>query len=171
VVDTGHFPNGTFLRDLEAIETFKDYSLDLANLHKLRTDGTYYFGEYLTQGYLDIKERCSETCIQRMIDLGLFDLCPELGNRQCWKRWVKPVVALSSLFLESPPATESSDVRKAITIAQGCFGNPWALSLTAMLLSFKPRQPVDSTIMDGLRSMFTGQLRTISDTWEITLTP
>jgi hypothetical protein len=160
VADTRGFPKGTFVKDLKVIEAFKDYSTGLNQMHKLRATSQYYFGEYLTQGHLDIKERCSQTSIQQMIDLGLFDLYPGLGDKKYWDKWAKSVVAQRSVFQEprSDAPTEHSDVRKAITIAQGCFGDRWALPVAAMLLSLKPRQQDDPAILNGFRAMFTGEL-------------
>ncbi|KAH8803334.1 hypothetical protein F5884DRAFT_861664 [Xylogone sp. PMI_703] len=160
VLDTQYFPKGTFIKDLEAIKAFQENSKDLQKWYDFRTrkeKGKYYFGEYLTQGNLNTKGKCTEASVQQMIDLGLFDLNPEMGERAHWDEWASQVVKLRSVFRESylVTPTENSEVRKAITLAQGCFGNRWAFPIAAMLLSFKPRQQDDLVIVAGFRAMFT----------------
>ncbi|KAL2843080.1 hypothetical protein BJX68DRAFT_270404 [Aspergillus pseudodeflectus] len=60
VVDTTSFPRGTFLRDLDLMQAFFDPSdrsrEGLNSFRKLR-EGSYYFGEYLTQGSLRITDK------------------------------------------------------------------------------------------------------------------
>ncbi|KAF5668350.1 hypothetical protein FHETE_5286 [Fusarium heterosporum] len=71
MIDTREFPKQTFLRDLDAIQYFLPYStgeavtqpggrwLDLEALKKKR-EADMYFGEYLTQGRLDIRGKYQE---------------------------------------------------------------------------------------------------------------
>nr|KAK5449234.1 hypothetical protein LTR18_002323 [Exophiala xenobiotica] len=124
VVDTRDFLPGTFIRDQEAIEAFKDHSQDLARFHGFWTYTGYYFGE-----------------------------------REHWNKWADRVVTLRYAFEEPQSAahTERSDVRKAVTIAQGCFGDRWAPPVAAMLLSLKSRRRDDAAILEGFRSMFSGE--------------
>lgn len=164
VLDTTGYPKGTFVRDLEAIGAFQEYSPDLQSRHRLRTSLGYYFGEYLTQGRTGVEGKCKQISIQRMIDLGLFELCPNLGERRYWEQWANRVILirrsqLQELYREEyrDEPSKESEVRLAITIAQGCFGDHWTFPIAAMLLSFRHRPKDDSTIVQGLRAMFTSE--------------
>jgi hypothetical protein len=42
----------------------------------------YYFGKYLSQGHLDIKDTCSQATMQ---DSGLLQLMLELEDRNLWE--------------------------------------------------------------------------------------
>lgn len=61
VVDTALFPKGTFICDLDLIECFYQFDVnlkkDLGDLRSLRNGDTYYFGEYLSQGSLKIEDK------------------------------------------------------------------------------------------------------------------
>ncbi|RAH64291.1 uncharacterized protein BO66DRAFT_475899 [Aspergillus aculeatinus CBS 121060] len=62
VIDTTKFPRGTFIRDLDLLNAFLDNDPNpqgdgLAKLKKFR-DAELYFGEYLSQGALQIEGRC-----------------------------------------------------------------------------------------------------------------
>ncbi|CAG8898335.1 unnamed protein product [Penicillium egyptiacum] len=69
VIDTTCFPTGTFMRDLDLIQSFSGVDnhksdknnspkyWNLRSLYSLRTDKGYYFGEYLSQGSLKIENR------------------------------------------------------------------------------------------------------------------
>ncbi|KAL4928874.1 uncharacterized protein BDV17DRAFT_291201 [Aspergillus undulatus] len=63
VIDTTRFPRGTFLCDLDLLEVFCEFDVhvnsrqDLNNLRTLRTGGGFYFGEYLSQGSLEIANK------------------------------------------------------------------------------------------------------------------
>ncbi|KAE8131261.1 hypothetical protein BDV38DRAFT_288860 [Aspergillus pseudotamarii] len=63
VVDTTLFPGGTFARDLDLIQEFELFDnhppvTDLRRLSELRTHPSYYFGEYLSQGRMEMADRC-----------------------------------------------------------------------------------------------------------------
>ena len=119
----------------------------------------HYFGEYLTQGRLDIKEKCVETTMQSMIDSGLFRFFPELEDESHWEKWANRVLELRQPF-QTPRNnchTSQTDVRQAISIAESCFGGCWASPMAAMILSLKPRKENDSVIVDGFAAMFTGE--------------
>jgi hypothetical protein len=164
VIDTRQFPKGTFIQDLKAIEAFRDHNIELKNFENLRLQaalGVYYFGEYLSQGRLDISGRCSQTSMQQLVDREhLYELCPMLRSSDR-NQWAKAVVMIRSVFggPEAAQVTDKKDVRIAIAMAQACFGSKFALPLAAMLLSLRPRKPDDETILDGFCSMFSGELQ------------
>ena len=161
VLDTRQFPKGTFIQDLEAIKAFSGHTgserQNLTNLLELRMS-EYYFGEYLSQGRLDISDRCSQTSMRQLIDMGLFKLCPMLAENSQWDLWPKRVLFIRKGFANEVEATDKTSVRTAIIMAQVCFKADFALPLAVMLLSLKNRKIDDGAILDGVRSMFTGEL-------------
>ena len=174
-LDTRQFPKGTFIQDLEAIKAFGGYMYsedhqNLRNLQNLRMS-EYYFGEYLSQGRLDISERCSQTSMKQLIDMGLFKLCPMLAENSQWNLWAKRVVLIRKGFADEAEATDKTSVRTAITMAQMCFGADFALPLAVMLLSLKNRKIDDWAVLDGVRSMFTGELEDATPVFCRQLTP
>lgn len=58
IIDTTQFPRGTFLRDLDLIDTFCGSDCDLKRFQDMRNGPEYYFGEYLSQGPLKIENKC-----------------------------------------------------------------------------------------------------------------
>jgi hypothetical protein len=162
ILDTRKYPRGTFIQDLQAIKWFQGYSPELGELASLRLS-EQYFGEFLSQGYLGVREQCSQTSMQKLIDAGLLGLLPHFMNDR--KRLSGPVLATREWIDEGMTREATSDeVRTAITVAQGCFGSRWALPVAVMLLALKPRD-FDPTILVGFRCMFSGKLpnRTSAD--------
>ena len=162
IIDTSQLPKGIFVKDIEAINSINFYShgqiKDLSDLFKLRK-GEWYFGEYLTQGKLNIEGACAVTSMQKMIDLGLFELQPDLEDRDKWNSWADRVVELRRpiKYSRDSPLVTRTEVRKAIFIAQGCFGDRWTVPVAAMLLALKPRKKDDPVILNGFEAMFKGK--------------
>jgi hypothetical protein len=165
ILDTRGFPKGTFIKDMEIMEVFAQYSeinqqKNLNNFLQFRKSNKgYYFGEYLTQGDLNIQGRCVQTTMQRMIDAGLFELKSELGDESKWDQWANRVVSLREPLEASQdaPSATHAEVRKAITIAEACFGDCWVVPVAAMLLALKHRKKNDPVIVDGFAAMFAGE--------------
>jgi len=73
VIDTTKFPEGTFLCDLDLIDTFWESddhpaNKNLENLRYLRNETKYYFGEYLSQGSLKIEGKCEIISAQSLFE-------------------------------------------------------------------------------------------------------
>lgn len=167
VVDTRELPHGAFISDLRLMAAFAPHSQDLADLHRLRTTAThggevFYFGEYLSQGYLRVEGCARETSLQRMVDCHLFKLCPGLADRSGWSRWAKRVMELRRAYDVAggrPQLVDTGvrDVRRAVVLASSCFGDDYALVIAAMVLALLPRDvAVGGPVITGLRNMFTG---------------
>lgn len=72
-IDTTQFPKGTFLCDLDLIDTFGEsddhpYRKNLESLRYLRNETQNYFGEYLSQGSLKIEGKCEVICAQSLFE-------------------------------------------------------------------------------------------------------
>jgi hypothetical protein len=159
VVDTRKFPKGTFVQDSKAMTHFAPYSETLQEMCEPKVIDLFsHNGEYLSQGCLDVSGQCSQTSMQQLVDAGLFTLCPQLSMPKLWDQLVLPVFGIRMQILRAPEESEKKDVRLAITVAEACFGSRWAIPLAAMLLLLQPRKPSDKTILDGFRSMFSGEL-------------
>ena len=165
ILNTRGFPIGTFIKDMEIMEVFAPYAdikkmKNLDDFFQFRTsDRGFYFGEYLTQGRIDIRGKCIVTNIQKLIDAGLFELRSELKDDSRWGEWANRVVDLRKVFKASQntPTATHTEVRKAITIAGACFGNDWDIPVAIMLLALKRRQRKDPVIINGFAAMFAGK--------------
>ncbi|KAL4944116.1 hypothetical protein BDV06DRAFT_116824 [Aspergillus oleicola] len=155
ILDTTLFPAGTFIQDMEIMGVFQDADPRLQKFVEFR-ESEYYFGEYLTQGRLAIQDRCVCTSVQKMIDLGLFDLQPALGDQHQWQWWPKRVLDFRKQFTASEWApTSAENVETAVDIARQCFGGQWTVPATIMLLALLPRKRDDAVIAQGLKASFT----------------
>ncbi|KAL3468750.1 hypothetical protein BJX99DRAFT_105346 [Aspergillus californicus] len=154
-LDTNAFPSGTFIQEMEIMRAFQDADIKLPKLVELR-ESEYYFGEYLTQGALQLGRNSTCTSVQQMIQLGLFDLQPALADQEQSSCWPKRVLNLRSLFEEQKavPITDG-DVEVAVNIAQNCFGGQWVVPAIIMLLALQPRNRDDQAIIRGFKSRYT----------------
>lgn len=72
-IDTTRFPKGTFLCDLDLIDTFWEHDdhppgKDLENFRSFRNGPKLYFGEYLSQGSLKIEGKCEIISAQSLFE-------------------------------------------------------------------------------------------------------
>ena len=123
--------------------------------------GDYYFGEYLTQGNLDLLDGdCVQVSFGKMVNLGLFNLLPDiLKDEQHWENWAKPVKSSRIPFFLNNDAgpTSEYEVDAAISIAKTLFRSPWSLPVATMLLGLKPRQRNDPIIISGFIEHYGGE--------------
>ncbi|OAL01546.1 hypothetical protein IQ06DRAFT_220781 [Phaeosphaeriaceae sp. SRC1lsM3a] len=156
-------PDGVFVKDLDLIDAFAKYSdpmlkENLSYLQQLRQGSRgYYFGEYLSQGYLGIDGICSQATMQDLIGSGLFELMPEFEDQASWNLWANRVIQLRDPFRGGTIGITPShdyEVRRAILIAETCFPGRWALPTAVMLLSLKPRMNKDRVILDAFAAMY-----------------
>ena len=166
VVDTREFPRGTFVKDLDLMEAYVDHE-DVGRFLNLRlSNGRWYFGEYFSQGRLDIQGRSAHTSLRLLIDMGLYDLEPRFEEDQ--ESLPKRIVELRVPFAAAPLITcpaSKIQVRKAIAVAQASFGDEYALPFALMLLCLYPRPRRDRAILAGLEATFTGPyVRTVQRT-------
>jgi len=144
VVDTHQFSKATFARDLEAIDSFwgqlqkvcgsmspERTPKTLSKLRNLRRSDDFYFGEYLSQGKLIIDPaRACIVSVGALEELGLFQIYPQLGDRETWNKWAIRVKELRTSL--SP--VEASHYQKLMDVAAafGSFKIPVALMLFSM---------------------------------------
>lgn len=158
VIDTRNLPNGVFAKDMDLLKALSskckcEYHEKIRYFTRMR-NGDYYFGEYLTQGALDLFEAdCIQVNFGKMVDLGLFNLLPNaLRDEQNWENWANPVKSsrIPFLFHRNARRTSEDEVHAAISIAKALFRGPWSLPVAAMLLGLQPRQRNDPAIRKGL---------------------
>ncbi|KAL4779832.1 hypothetical protein BJX76DRAFT_65965 [Aspergillus varians] len=154
ILDTSCFPPGTFIQDMEIMRSFQDADHRIRKFVEFR-ESEYYFGEYLTQGRLAIQGKCVCTSVQRLIDLGLFELQPALADREQWQWWPKRVLEFREEFLAAKymPTTDE-DVETAVDIAVQCFGGRWMVPVAIMLLALQPRRRNDKVIIQRFKAQF-----------------
>lgn len=145
ILDTRRLPDGVFVKDLELIDAFAHHSDpairdNLAYLWELRQSSRgYYFGEYLSQGRLNINGVCSQATMQNLIDSGLFKLMPELESKESWNKWTDRVVELRSQFNvhNNIGLSDRSDVHRAIAVAETCFPGKGRLTCKITEIEFR----------------------------------
>jgi hypothetical protein len=171
IIDTTAFPRGVFIQDLDLIRAFKEFDQStsgysgLQNLHWMRTrgqpsfQGSFYFGEYLSQGSWRIEGRCQIVSAQSLIDSGLFILRPELEESMTARRaeWSNRVIELRELFYHPEARTTSQAEESAALQLATLFRPGWRLPFVANLLALTHRDPNDSTLLLLFRSrVFSG---------------
>uniref|UniRef100_A0A0D2XG56 Uncharacterized protein n=1 Tax=Fusarium oxysporum (strain Fo5176) TaxID=660025 RepID=A0A0D2XG56_FUSOF len=157
MIDTRDFPEQTFLRDLDALEWLhEDLDPEFKRLYNYR-NGRFYFGEYLTQGYLDITGKCVEMTMQQLVDGGLFTvICPALDKPQNdWTEWPKAVCNRLRVDIASNKAVGQKQIRTAIFLARDCVGDRFLVPLALMLLGLRSRQSDNAAIANAFHSLFT----------------
>ncbi|KAH9905117.1 hypothetical protein F4778DRAFT_728797 [Xylariomycetidae sp. FL2044] len=147
IVDTSLFPLRTFMRDLELISYFKRYNRILTNIENLRKTerkgyrGTYYFGEYLSQGQIEIQHRSAVVSCDKIINGDLFHVMPGFRfNTQSGKpQWANAVVELREPFYDArQEIVEDEEFQAAKRIASQ-FTPKWTLAMLINLLALRPR--------------------------------
>ncbi|KAJ0153817.1 Acyl-coenzyme A thioesterase 8 [Fusarium oxysporum f. sp. albedinis] len=155
MIDTRDFPKQVFLRDLDALEWLDDKP-DLRRLHNLRK-GQFYFGEYLSQGRLDIKGNCVQISMQQLIDGGLFtSICPALNQPQNWSSWAEATSNLRGSILQNN-SVDKQRIRNTIFLAQSCVGDKFVVPFAIMLLCLRSGPSDDEVIANAFHSIFTDE--------------
>lgn len=157
---------GTFFNDLDLIEAFAKYDNDLADFKRLRQkkhstySGSFYFGEYISQGALKIAGNCSIVSMQDIVDAGPFLLRPEFGEFAIKKAaWANEVIALRQTFYhcQSTPFADEDEVEAAMHIGD-MYEPPWKVPMALAFLALKPRRVPDRCIIKTFRQLdITGQ--------------
>jgi hypothetical protein len=163
IVDTRQFKRGAFARDLQAMEAYEGISTgydSLDALYKQRRNGRFYFGEYLSQGRLEIDpERGHQVTIGDIIQRGLFGINPELEDERQWSKWASRVNQLRHPIQKGPIDVQRSDIQAAMNVAEAF--QPFAVPVAAMLLNIGHykldcKAPI---ILEELRRRYTGEHR------------
>ncbi|KAH9234850.1 hypothetical protein K456DRAFT_1738479 [Colletotrichum gloeosporioides 23] len=164
MIDTSKFPKGTFIRDTVAMDFFRDeqtWTEEHEAFFEMRVKKekcSFYFGKYLTQGLLTVEGKFSETSLQKLVDLGLFQFCPYFEDKKHWCSLASRVVQIrrTSFAAKMPPCSyqpsEQAAVRRAVTIGQACFGDALALPFALMILACTPI----SSLTDGFFAALAG---------------
>jgi hypothetical protein len=116
-----------------------------------------YFGEYLSQGSLDIRGKCVQMTMQQLIDGGLLTvICPALDQKQNWSYWPNTVRALRK-GIRNSEAIDSRQIRTAISLGQVYGGDKFAIPLALMLLGLRSQPSDDALILKTFSCLFTGK--------------
>lgn len=169
VLDTTSFDPGVFLRDMDLIQAYQSHDDALNEWAPVRRmkhkqlSGSYYFGEYFSQGALKIEGACQIVSAREIIDRGLYDLVPDFrafGSRPLTPRapWADEVLRLREEFYSRQTRQQCTreEIRAVINIA-ALFGLRWRLPIAANLLALRPRLREDGVILKAFGTMhFTG---------------
>ena len=180
VTDTENFPARTFIRDTDLISAFKAFDSrekdGLKRMDWLRSHTHHYFGEYLSQGSLNISGKCRTVSAQAMIERGLFDLhdvfVAVFGEVQ-QATWAKPVhtaretVKTASSLLQAPLEVVSSAFKIALD-----FGEDFRLPVAIQLLAVLPYD-LDATLVyrrlcADIRPTSKHASEAVAERWEMT---
>lgn len=121
-LDTQKIAQGAFIRDIDLIEAFSPFDEGLRKFARMR-GGKNYFGEYLSQGALNIAGHNTIVSAQDMINNGLLLLRPEfeVSVEDSGCGWAKNVVAMYDMLEQDMAKPEPCQtlqlVRKALHIA------------------------------------------------------
>ncbi|KAH0421921.1 hypothetical protein CcaCcLH18_13136 [Colletotrichum camelliae] len=169
MIDTTKLPPATFIRDTAAMLFFRRKGLvpaDHQAFDQLRSKSgkdAFYFGEYLSQGRFSAEGTCSQTSLQKLIDHGLFEFCPYFEQKGFWNGLASRVVKIrQNHFYVALPTTsfqpnERTAGRKAVTMAQACFGDAFALPFALMVLSMSPVNDVTQVLFSSIVGMFSDE--------------
>lgn len=166
MIDTSKFPKGTFIQDTVAMDFFRDEQTwteeheAFFEMMVKKEKCSFYFGEYLTQGLLSVEGKCSQTSLQKLVDLGLFQFCPYFEDNKHWCSLASRVVQIRRTWFAAigPPCSyqpsEQAAVRRAVTMGQACFGDAWALPFALMILACTPINSVTDGFFAALAGIF-----------------
>jgi hypothetical protein len=139
MVDTTKFPRGQFARDLWLLKKFHKSADECPKMRKvmrLRETG-FDNGEYFSQGTLNHKQKSWVVTLDKMIQSGLYDLCPEFETGS--EQWTKRVHELRSTWANLHLTTRN-ELQVAIQITRTCFQGARAFDLAILLLTLKNRE-------------------------------
>lgn len=170
ILDTWLFEPGTFIQDMDLIESFKEHSsrgrssMDLSELLCLRT-GTkksflrhphpIYLGEYLSQGSLKIRHKSASVTLKDLMECSLSILRPDLGCSTADKDHevtARQVIDLRKCFSHGhvPLNREST---KAVSDITELFDPIWRVPWAANLLALQPRSIYDALLKECLADL------------------
>lgn len=160
IVRTDGLEKGVFVRDSHLINHYAKYSppgedKDLNYFQQLRHSkkGPYYFGEFLSQGALKIKDRCEIVDAKRIVDFGLLSLMPSLDDfstpGNAWANWVRDH---RNSWFQSPPEDFLESNQQAVTKIARLFGKLSA-PMAAALICLERRDVDDPKLARVVRGM------------------
>lgn len=165
MLDTRQFPEGTFLRDLDAMKHFEEYSKDpkgLTTLIRYRAlASSFVYGEYLSQGRLGVEARCSQMSLQQLIDNGLFEICPVLKDEKWWDTLEMSLSDLRDTINEPHVFIAKDTIDQAITAARACSEEDLVFPLAVMLLALRGSNVDHRTLCGAFQARFDGKLRSL----------
>lgn len=131
VVDTNGLPEGAFIRDIELINAFSKHDENLADFERFRSS-RFYFGEYLSQGALNIRGRSEVVSAQDMFDAGLLELRDEFQQSYATSKWewANKVLELREAYTRNDVLQNVSpqQIQVAVTVGR-LFGRKFRLPI------------------------------------------
>lgn len=158
IVDTRHLPSAAFVKDLEIMDAlFDKENSPLCQLRNIRQrkNNRFYFGEYLSQGSLELRGQGTQVCIYDLMQHGLTKLFPELSIHEPDFQWALAVKKHRKEFFQpqSQLSIHPKGLRNIIAMSETFFTN-FSLPMTLMFLSLRGRQSGIATLQNGIRGLF-----------------
>lgn len=146
ILDTSTFMGGTFIRDVDLIAAFKSFDNNdvqsLQAMARLRSRPEFYFGEYLSQGSLTMRGRCSYVSAATMISSGILELHHSFQQASQGfdrEKWVKPVQGMRvSIRTVSTAEQASAELLERVLDCASAFEQCWQLPVTVQFLAILP---------------------------------
>lgn len=151
IVDTTSFPKGVFLRDMDLIYAYSSFDIQLKELEGLRSkkhrnfSGSFYFGEYLSQGALRIEDKCQIVSAKDLWDQGLPIIHPQLCQLDGTPTWANKVIELREPFYGEGKSLESiteSELQAVVSITM-LFMPKWRIPMAINLIALRTRSDKD----------------------------
>ena len=148
VLDTSKFLSGTFIRDLDLIAAFESFDNDdnqsLQAMARLHARPKFYFGEYLSQGSLTTRGKCSYVSAATMISggiLGLHSSFQQASQGVDREKWVIPVQRVrASVKTVSAAEQAPPELLERVLDSASAFEKYWRLPVTIHLLAILPHR-------------------------------
>ncbi|KAK6844085.1 hypothetical protein PG987_004945 [Apiospora arundinis] len=147
MIDTRRFHDRQFIHAKRLLEAY--YKLvkrdDMRHFYDTRLlVYIYQFGEYLSQGEVHHAGRSCTVSLASLEDNGLYEMYPEFADPRGHTTWALRTLELRSLWGEQQKTTEN-EIREALKLARSCFAGFDALDVAVVLLSFRCREPKQSS--------------------------
>ncbi|KAK4245800.1 hypothetical protein C7999DRAFT_16027 [Corynascus novoguineensis] len=177
VLDTTDLPKGVLLRDMDLIRAYSSSHKRLQQFERFRLQkkhekysGSFYFGEYFSQGALKIEGKCQIVSAQEMIGRGLYDLQPEFKTFAEWEKqekppWANPVIMIREIYYQAELNWQriSMNEREAAMNIAALFGPRWRLPMAANLIAMLPHRVEESDILQAFRAVSFSKVERFGD--------
>lgn len=140
VIDTKRFRSKTFICDRDLMDVLKKDTDDWNSLVRWRRSTRLYFGEYLSQGSMNVVGKCVVVSAAQLFDEGLLDIhdrFPQLERQMQRERKTK-LASIICDFRDNWPqnAVKLEQTRaEAIVKVADLFGRRWRLPVALSLVS------------------------------------
>lgn len=133
----------------------------LWDMLSLRGSGKHKSGQYLSQGGMDVKERCSEATVKDIAGAGSLGMYPDFeewrDGEDLGRRMLRLREELGTVKRETTPEDLERAVRIGSCFAGGNADGRWVMYVAVLVLEFGWRDLEDGVMLQGLRAAARGK--------------